>query len=62
MSHERFLDVHQKYVQWAEKITLPPGVDAERGTGSKRRRFTCFTNCSDPSLNAQHIKLRVDLL
>lgn len=24
MSHERFLDVHQKYVQWAEKITLPP--------------------------------------
>lgn len=62
MSHERFLDVHQKYVLRAEKIMLPPGADAGRGTGSKRRRFTCFTNCSDPFLNAQHTKLRVDLL
>ena len=62
MSHERFLDVHQKYVLRAEKIMLPPGADAGRGTGSKRRRFTCFTNCSDPFLNAQRTKLRADFL
>ena len=62
MSHERFLDVHQKYVQWAEKITLPPGADAGRGTGSKRRRYTKKKKNKNSKLNAPHTKLQVDLL